>query len=100
MGALAAVHPSSYNPLGVLDRQPPLTGLKKDDHCHHKYHKDNQKEDSDDTHLPQSEVFIRAGHGTGHSGNDSCKDDQGDAVPDSSFRDLFAQPHDEGCPRG
>ena len=100
MGALATVDPSPYNPLGVLDRQPPLPGFNKNDDRNHQYHEDDQDQDGDDTHLSHPEKFIGAGHGIWHSGDNPRKDDQGDTVPNSPFCNLLAQPHDESGTSG
>ena len=100
MGALPPVDPSPDNSLRILDREPALPSLHKDDHGHHEYHEDDQEQDGDDTHLSYTKQFVGAGHGIGHSCNDSRKDDQRDTVPNSPFRNLLAQPHDEGRASG
>jgi len=100
MGALPTVNPPPYNPFRVLDREPSLPGFDKDDHRDHQDHEDDQEKDGDDTHLPHPEKFVGAGHGIGHSGDDPCENDQGDTVPNPSFCNLFAQPHDEGSTSG
>ena len=57
MGALTPVHPTSHNPLGILDRDPSLTGFHKDDPAHHRQHEGHQHEEQEDLQLPDPDLL-------------------------------------------
>ena len=105
--AAAAVHPAAARMLGLLNRNATLRLRNQDRTGNDEDEREDQEDDMADVerlarivlgglqrhHLGQHE------DGVGHAGNDAGEDEQGDAVAQAVFIDLFAEPHQENAAR-
>ena len=97
VGVLAAVDLAAHDALGVLYGDAALGVVDEHD-------QDDQSEHAqeDEQILPPvvegvgDHVGDDGADAGGNAGDDVGKQDHGDAVADAEFRDLLAQPHDEG----
>ncbi len=81
--------------LGVVDGDPTLTPLDED---HKGRHQNDQRHDDQRrhrVHVAVADQRAHAANGAGQTGHDAGEDDQRDAVAQTPFGDLFAQPHQE-----
>ena len=100
VGALAAVHLTSDNALCVLDGDAALGVVyqnDQNDHC-------KCAEEQEDVDPPCYGAVYGVGdhlvQGRRKTGNDTCKQDDGNTVADAELCDLLAEPHDKGRARG
>lgn len=93
-GCLAAVHLAADLTLGVLDGDAALGLVDMDDQNDHRKHADDQQRDPQaaDGALGADVARTHRDH-VGHAGQDTCKQDDGNAVADTELIDLLAQPH-------
>src|SRR5262249_41723668 len=95
VSALPAVHFAPDHPLCVLNRYPSLASLKKNDGGDDRKNKGEQQQEAE-----QARELIFRGPSvaktSGDSRYDAGENNEGNSVPDPSFRNLFAQPHNEG----
>ena len=89
VGVLAAVDLPAHNALGVLNGDAALGIIDEDD----EQHESNNANQNDDD-LPPDQSRQSADHSR-DAGDDVGKQDHGDTVADTEFRDLLAQPHDQ-----
>ena len=81
--------------LGVVDGDPTLAALDED---HEGRHQNDQRHDDQRrhrVHVAVADQRAHAANGAGQTGHDAGEDDQRDAVAQTPFSDLFAQPHQE-----
>ena len=96
VGALSAVHAPSDHAFGVLDRNAPLSLFDEDNDPHHGDHEHQQNQYHEDGDLTGGQQPKRIGHRGGQTNDDTGENNQRNAVADSPFGNLFAQPHDKG----
>ena len=90
-----AVHLPSDDALCVLDRNPALSFIDFDDYCDHREGNDEEEQALEGADGPDLEIFDDRIHRIGETSHNAGKDDQGNAVADAFFCDLFADPHEK-----
>ncbi len=59
------------------------------------YHDDEYREKQKRTQLTQTQLRPRRGDSRGYTGDNTGKDNQRNAVANTAFSNLFAEPHDK-----
>ena len=85
--------------LGVVDGDAPLPAFDEHHEPGHGYRHGKQRQDRHDVHFTGARQFQRGADGMRQTGDDTAEDDHGDAVADSAFSHLLAQPHQENRAR-
>ena len=96
MGVLTPIDAAAHYPFGILNRNASLAPFHVDDETHHHHHQDQDQQGDENAHLTSTQQAHGADDAVWHAGDNSGKNDQGDAIADPVFRNLFAEPHDEG----
>ena len=96
MRVLTAINPPSHNSFGILNGNAPLAPFHINNKGHHHYHHDQEKQNDKNAHLAGLQQAHGVHEGVGNSCNNTGKNDKRNAIADSAFSDLFAEPHDEG----
>jgi len=99
--ALAAVHLTADNSLGILNGDSAFCAVHPADENDHAEKRDES--DRNDQIVPRT--LLISSHDQliedrGDTGYDACEQDQGDTVADTLVVDLFTQPHDNGAAGG
>ena len=104
VGVLTAINLAANNALGVLDGNPALGIIDKHDQQHQSDH--HNRHDQGNVPVQPDAAFdagdeAQQGHNAvRQAGDDTGKQDHGDAVADAHLGDPLTQPHDEGSACG
>ena len=98
MRRLRLHHPPTLLTLGVIHRNTTLAAFDKDDQINdHRRQNENAKQNQNaDLTLPR--LLKRLANSGRQPSNNTCKDQQGDAVTHAALGDLLTQPHHEHSP--
>ncbi len=96
---LSAHDAASHDALGVLHRNAALPAFDENDEGDdgdHEHDEQREHENAERSPLLCFYKLEKINDGAGQTNNDADKDDEGHAVTDAAFADLFTEPHDEG----
>ncbi len=97
IGGVTSVHLSSHDTFGVLDGNLATPLLDHNDPDNNQYSDDQKGEQAQDIDLSCQDAQKHSVGTHWKLSNDTCKDEQRNAVSDAIFVDLFPEIHQEGC---
>ena len=89
------IHLATLLALRIVNRDATLPSLDKDNERDHNNRKCQDTQQNKNIKLTLPRLLERLADCLRQTGNDACEDQQRDAVADTLFRDLLAEPHHE-----
>ena len=99
MRRLSAVDLVALLTPGVVDQNFSLSALHEHHKVGHQTHQNDDKEAHNDAHRTGSYQFKQSAHRIGQARRNACKNQNRDAVAQTTLGDLLAQPHQKHRPR-